>query len=319
MRRIYFFLILPFLFLSFETYAQKGKLSATKSVDLPISCISVSPDMSVIAIADDTEYLWGGKDKEIYKIKILKSETYATKYELIGHRESIESISFSPDSKKIVSSDKAGVIIVWDLSNGNQLWKVETENWVHKAKFSSSGNEIIAIQGYEKIALVFNIKGDFIFYLPIGKQINDFDINNKTSEIIFGCYDEIQVWSIVSREKLKDIPFKGLMCMNFNHNYSQFAIGLSDGNIVLMTPELQVTSILKGHFKPVLSLSFNADDSKLASASSDQTARVWDLKKQKAIITLTNEHKGMVSAIEFISKNNEFMTGGKNKELKIWQ
>jgi hypothetical protein len=46
---------------------------------------------------------------------------------------------------------------------------------------------------------------------------------------------------------------------------------------------------------------------------------VWDLKKKSEILQLVNEHKGTVSSIEFISANYEFITGGVNKELKVWK
>ena len=69
----------------------------------------------------------------------------------------------------------------------------------------------------------------------------------------------------------------------------------------------------------MLSIRFSFDDKKIASSSSDQTARIWDLQKEREILQLTNEHKGNVEAIEFISSNDEFMTGGENRELKIWK
>ncbi|MCR9066878.1 MAG: hypothetical protein NXI00_23100, partial [Cytophagales bacterium] len=159
------------------------------------------------------------------------------KFELTGHIESIESINFSTDSKKIVSSDKSGGIIIWNLSDGKQLAKIETNEWVHNIKFSNSGNEIMAIQGYEKVALRYGTKGNLITKLEVRKQINDFEFNPTTNEINFGCYDEFQVWSLITREKINSLPFSGLMCIKFNHDYSQLAIGNSNGDILLMTPE----------------------------------------------------------------------------------
>lgn len=299
---------------------QKGKLLTTISTELPISCIKLSPNKNFIAVADDTEDPLGFRDlNETYKINILNSENYSKKFELTGHNESIESINFSTDSKKIISSDKSGVIIIWNLSDGKQLVKIETNEWVHNIKFSNSGNEIIAIQGYEKVALIYSTEGDLITKLEVSKQINDFEFNPTTNEIYFGCYDEFQVWSLTTREKINSSPFSGLMCIKFNHDYSKLAVGNSNGDIILMTPELKEIYRLKGHFKPVLSISFSFDNSKLASASSDQTSRIWDLKKQSEIVQLTNEHKGTVEAIEFISPQNVFMTGGENKELKVWK
>jgi len=138
----------------------------------------------------------------------------------LGHQKSIESINFSSDSKRLISTDKSGVIKVWDLTNGKEILNIETGKWVHNAKFSSSGNEFIAIQGYNKVALLYDIKGNLITNFQVNKQIHDFDFNPKSSQIYFGCHAEFQVWSTVSRKLISRTPFKGLMCMSFNNAYS---------------------------------------------------------------------------------------------------
>jgi WD40 repeat protein len=95
-------------------------------------------------------------------------------------------------------------------------------------------------------------------------------------------------------------------------------IGFSSGDILVTSKNLSDSVKFSGHFKPVLSLSFNADNSSIATSSSDYTARIWSLKRQGQILQLTNEHKGFVNAVEFISKD-KFVTGGENKELKVWK
>lgn len=288
--------------------------------EMPVSCIKLSPNRNLIAIADDTEDPLGFNElNETYKIKILNAINHKQQFELLGHEDSIESINFSSDSKKLISADKRGVIIIWDILNGKKICEIETSAWVHNAKFTSSDNEIILIQGYEKIALIYDLKGSLVNKLLVDKQIDDFDINIKTDEIFFGCFDEIQVWSLASQKKTRSIPFSGLMCMSFNQNYTQLAIGVSSGNIIIMSTDLKEIIKLKGHFKPVLSISFNFDNKNLVSSSSDQTARIWDLKTQSEIVQLTNEHNGNVNAVEFISDKNEFISGGKNKEIKVWR
>lgn len=296
-------------------------LFETIPTEMPVSCIKFSPDKNLIAIADNTEDPLGFKElKETFKIKILNAENYSVKFELVGgHKESIESVNFSIDSKKLVSTDKRGTIIIWDLSNQQQLSKIETEQWVHNATFSNSGNEIVAIQGFEKIALIYNLNGIFITKLQVNKQIDDFDLNYLTNELFFGCSDEIQVWSLDSQKKLRHIPFSGIMCLRFNQNFSHLAVGTSSGDIIILSLGLKELYRLKGHFKPVLSISFNSDNTILVSSSSDQTARIWNINKQAEIIQLTNEHSGTVEAVEFISNKNAFISGGKNKEIKVWK
>ncbi len=313
---ILFILVLNSNFLN----AQKGKLIQNLPVDLPISCIKISSEHRLIAIADDTEDPLGFKGlEEEYKITILDASDYTLRFKLLGHKEPITSVHFSMDSKKLVSTDKGGVIKVWDLTNGTEVTSIDTGEWVHNAKFSSSGDEIVIILGYEKVALLYGIDGELIASLEVNEQINDFDYNPTSNQLYFGCHDEIQIWSLTSRKLVHKIPFEGLMCMTFYHDYSNIAIGTLSGQIVILSPELKEIKKMSGHFKPVLSISLSFDDKKLASSSSDQTARVWDLKKESEILQLVNEHKGTVSSIEFISANYEFMTGGVNKELKVWK
>lgn len=313
-------LLASLLFIANPFKSLKGNLNKIIITELPVSCIQISPNTKFIAIADDTDDPLGYQNlNEEFKISILNSSDFTEILTLSGHTESIESVNFSLDSKKLISSDKSGEIKVWDLSSGKELKSIKTGKWVHNAKFSNSGNEFIAIQGFEKLALIYDVNGDLISKLNVRNQINAFEYDPNTNLIFFGCHKEIQVWSLATKKLIYKKPFDVFLCMSFNHDYSQLAIGTSNEEIKIITPDLEEIKSLKGHFKPVLSLSFSFDNKKLASSSSDQTARVWDLNKGSEILQLTNEHKGRVSSVEFISKNNEFMTGGENKELKLWK
>lgn len=298
----------------------KGILSKKIIAKLPVSCIELSPNKNLIAVADDTnDPLSFNKLDEVFNITIFNSSNYRKIYELSGHNESIESINFSLDSKKLISTDKSGEIKVWDLTNGTEIISVKTNEWVHDAKFSSSGKEFIAIQGFEKIALIYDLEANLISKLNVNKQINDFEYDPRTDRVYFGCHKEIQIWSLSTKKLIFKKPFDVLMCMSFDHEFSNIAIGTNSGEIIVLSSELEEIIRLKGHFKPVLSVSFSFDNAILASSSSDQTSRVWDLRKGSEILQLTNEHKGNVSSVEFVSKNNEFITGGKNTELKLWK
>lgn len=298
----------------------KGILSKKIIAKLPVSCIELSPNKNLIAVADDTNDPLGfNKLDEVFNITIFNSSNYRKIYELSGHNESIESINFSLDSKKLISTDKSGEIKVWDLTNGTEIISVKTNKWVQDAKFSSSGKEFIAIQGFEKIALIYDLEANLISKLNVNKQINDFEYDPRTDRVYFGCHKEIQIWSLSTKKLIFKKPFDVLMCMSFDHEFSNIAIGTNSGEIIVLSSDLEEIIRLKGHFKPVLSVSFSFDNEILASSSSDQTSRVWDLRKGSEILQLTNEHKGSVSSVEFISKNNEFVTGGKNKEIKIWE
>ena len=312
-------LILIF-FHSINTFAQKGKMVKLITTVLPVRMIKSSPNHELIAVGDYTNDPLGFNElNEDYTVTVLDINDYSVLHKLKGHTDKIEAINFSFDSKYLVSSDSDGNIFIWDLISGDVVVEINTGDWIHNVKFSNSGQEIIAIQGFEKSALIYDLDGLKISTLNVGVQINDFDFNSKTNQIYLGCHNELQIWSIVSRKKLKSIPLRGLHCLRFNKDYTKFAVGLLSGDIQIFNSANTKIETLEGHFKPVLSISFNFNDNKIVSSSSDQTARVWDLSRGKEILQLTNEHKGSILSVEFLTKDDLFASGGENLELKIWK
>lgn len=299
----------------------KGKLVLKIQNDVPVSCIQISPDKKIVAISDKkTEAdIFNEVENKRFNIKILESNSKYEKFVLKGHSDEITSINFSPDSKRLLSTDTKGNIIIWDLINGRKVKQIETNEWVGKARFINEGKEIIASQDFAKVALVYNLEGELLQKLKINNEIRDFEINFNTKEILFICHKEIQKWSLTSMKKIKNISIININCIKFSPDYKRIAMGDYDGNIFIMTENLDVVFKLEGHFNTILSLSFSFDGELLASGSSDQTARIWNLEEQKEIIQLTNIHKGRVSAIEFISGLNLFMTGGEREEILIWE
>ena len=80
MRNIYLIWLLVFLALSFEAKAQKGKLIISINTELPVSCIQLSPNNSLIAVADDTEDPLGFQELiETYKITVYNIDDYSKK------------------------------------------------------------------------------------------------------------------------------------------------------------------------------------------------------------------------------------------------
>ena len=306
---------------TFSCNDPNGELLKVFKTELPVSVIRSSLNHDFIAVGDYTNDPLGFEDlKEDHTVTVLKSEDFSVLHKLNGHTDQIEAVNFSLDSKFLVSSDIDGKIIVWDLLKGVAIVNINTNEWVHEVMFSNSGSEIIAIQGFEKKAILYDLNGKKITTFQVGIQINDFALNRNTNQIYFACHNELQVWSIVSRKKEKTLPLKGIHCIRFNKDYSEYGIGFYNGDIsVFNSTSFKEISTLRGHFKPILSLSFNDNNEKIVSSSSDQTIRVWRLSDGEELLSLTNEHQGSVSSVEFITKDDVFASGGDNLELKIWE
>ena len=80
-------------------------------------------------------------------------------------------------------------------------------------------------------------------------------------------------------------------------------------------PRAHEPAVLKGHTAAVQSVAFSPDSKRLASASIDRTAKVWDMSASLETLTLADSN-GMVWCIAF-SPDSRLASVSEDKTVKL--
>lgn len=162
---------------------------------------------------------------------------------IVGHKGWCNSVSFSPDNNRVVSSSID--IKVWDATNGTELFcMTQHKDWVTCATYSPDGKYIASSSGDRSIKIWDSRSGKIIRTLT-----------NHTAAVWFVAFSP-DGKHIVSSSRDRTIRIWN------------FLSGLE-----ILT--------LQGHSNMVTSATFSPDGKRIISTSEDNTIRIWDVKTGK--------------------------------------
>jgi len=92
-----------------------------------VSCVRFSPSTTAPVIVS------AGWDK---MVKVWSLENCKLKTDLAGHSMYLNTVTVSPDGSLCASGGKDGTAMLWDLTEGKQLYKLEAGDIIHSLVFS---------------------------------------------------------------------------------------------------------------------------------------------------------------------------------------
>jgi WD40 repeat protein len=260
--------------LSFIDSKSRKLLKKIKAHNNEIQCLSYSHDGMMLVTASN------------YEIRVWDVENALMLMELdYNLRESINSVSFSPNNKEVAITS-GNKILIWNLTK-----------------------DIISTLRDPELAASHT------------DTVNSANYNFDGSKIVSASYDrKIKIWNAKSFELEKSIFEDGLNIMSaiFSPN-GHFILSASGCNVSLWnsTTGEHICSYL-GHTQDVSHISFSPNGLYVVSASEDYSIKIWDV--QSCIVVESHNNQGLrYTSISFSPHNNQILLTSLNGIAKIIQ
>jgi len=75
--------------------------------------------------------------------------------------------------------------------------------------------------------------------------------------------------------------------------------------------------VLSGHEKPVCSIAFSADSTRLATGDGKGTIRLWNVVTASEVLVI-GAHKGRITALDFTPDGNRVVSASMDKTIRFW-
>ncbi|OCK80598.1 WD40 repeat-like protein [Lepidopterella palustris CBS 459.81] len=248
-----------------------------------IQNLSISQnDVDFVAINKTGEWLAFGASK-LGQLLVWEwqSESYILKQQ--GHFDSINSIVYSPDGQRIITTADDGKIKVWDINSGFCIVTfTEHTSGVTACEFAKRGNVLFtaSLDGSVRAWDLIRYRNFRTFTAPTRLSFSSLAVDPSAEVVCAGSIDsfDIHIWSVQTGQLLDQ---------------------------------------LHGHEGPVSSLSFAPNGGTLVSGSWDHTVRVWNIFAR----TQTSEPLQLVSdvlSVAFRPDSKQIAVTTLDGQLTFW-
>lgn len=251
-------------------------------------------------------------------------------YTFKNHSGSIKSLTFSPDSKTLVSggSDNDGVIRLWSIKNGDIIGTIrKAQKTAVESVLISPDGQTLASCGNDYTVNLWNLQTNKFTRSFIGHTSNVLSLAATPDGKILasGGLDGIRLWDLVKKRPLATlVHYNNISKITISPDGQILASGETRGVVKLWNLNSgQLIRRFSAHTQVVSGLAFTPDGQTLVTASHDGNIKLWDAKTGDFAGTLTENnnplnHSSWINAIAINPNGRILASGGKQGVVQLW-
>ncbi|KAF2489417.1 beta transducin-like protein HET-E2C [Lophium mytilinum] len=277
---------------------------------------------------------------------------------LEGHESSVASVVFSHDSTWLASASRDSTIKIWDVSSGTckQTLKGHDDE-VATAVFSHDSTQLASVS-IDAVKVWDLNSGACLQTKDPGDRAHSVAFSHDSTRLAAACTDTVRIWGLTSgtsNQTLKAYAYT----VAFSHDSTRlvtaggsqiyvwdlssgaciqtlgtdgwtYMVALSHDSTQLAAPSDETVKIwdlssgackhtLEGHDNRVTSVAFSHDSTRLASASWDNTIKVWNPSSGGGACEQTLQgHSDDVYSVAFSHDSTRLASASRDNTIKIW-
>ena len=208
-----------------------------------------------------------------------------------GHSDSVNTVAWSPDGKRIASGGNDRTVQVWNVADGHNV-------------FTYRGHDVKSVPLYP-----LDVDVETVAWSPDGKRIVSGDFLTS-----------VQLWNVGDGS---------LVYGKYGSGSSQVAWSPDGKRIAAASPDTTVqvwdaadggnTYTYRGHTDVVWTVTWSPDSKYLASGAGtgDKTVQVWDATDGNKLYTFRG-HLDDVLAVAWSPDGKRIASGGLDNKVKVW-
>lgn len=237
---------------------------------------------------------------------------------LVGHRDQIIALNFSPDGQLLLTGSKDGTAILWDL-NGKILRHFigHTDDVTH-VSFSPDGQSVLTGSRDHNLKL-WDLQGTLIQnFIGHNRPISNAVFSMDGRQILSYNYQELKLWDLSGQEQTGfEAPYDYLESVTFTENDRRIAAVNTSGEVMIWDLQGKLLSRVGMQIDNLVGSAFSPDGSLLLVNSIGRKTQLWNVATNALERELIDNQ--MFRAAHFSDTDGHLLVARKEGTVQEWE
>jgi WD40 repeat protein/DNA replication protein DnaC len=242
---------------------------------------------------------------------------------LLPGASGVKCVAWSPDKDLLVSGHTNGIVGLWDVVTGKQLWSFEGHTDVVSSVAFRPDGKRVASGSHDNTLRMWDVSAGKLLLTVKGHThvVNSVAFSPDGTLVASGSHDKtLRLWDALTGLSLHIFSghSRAVNSVAFSPDGSRVASGSNDKRLRVWDASTgKSLRIFKGHTDFVNSVAFSPDGSCVASGSNDNTLRVWDATTGRSL-RIFKGHTDFVNSVAFSPDGSSVASGSYDDTLRVW-